>query len=53
MDSTSVNLSEGDRLPDYRLPDQNGVDRRLSELQGANPMVLHVSRGGFDPKEPD
>jgi peroxiredoxin len=46
-----VNLSEGDRLPDYRLPDQDGVPRRLSELQAANPMVLHLSRGGFDPKE--
>jgi peroxiredoxin len=46
-----VNLAEGDRLADYRLPDQDGVERRLSELQGANPMVLHLSRGGFDPKE--
>jgi peroxiredoxin len=33
------------------LPDQDGVSRRLSDLQGSNPMVLHLSRGGFDPKE--
>jgi peroxiredoxin len=46
-----VTLDEGATLPDYRLPDQDGVERRLSELQGANPMVLHLSRGGFDPKE--
>jgi peroxiredoxin len=46
-----VNLAEGDRIADYRLPDQDGVERRLSELQRANPMVLHLSRGGFDPKE--
>ena len=44
-------IREGSLFPDYELPDQDGVDRRLSELQGANPMVLHLSRGGFDPKE--
>lgn len=45
------NIREGSRFPDYDLPDHDGIDRRLSELQGANPMVLHLSRGGFDPKE--
>jgi peroxiredoxin len=44
-------IRAGSRFPDYRLPDHDGVERRLSELQGANPMVLHLSRGGFDPKE--
>jgi peroxiredoxin len=44
-------IEVGARLPDYELPDQNGVLRRLSGLQGSNPMVLHLSRGGFDPKE--
>ena len=44
-------VQEGGRLPDYELPDQDGVVRRLSELQGSNPMVLHLSRGSFDPKE--
>ena len=44
-------ISEGSAFPDYQLPDQDGVDRKLSTLQGANPMVLHLSRGGFDPKE--
>jgi peroxiredoxin len=46
-----TDIGEGSRLPDYELPDHDGVVRRLSELQGANPMVLHLSRGGFDPKE--
>jgi len=46
-----TDIVEGARFPDYRLPDHDGVARRLSELQGANPMVLHLSRGGFDPKE--
>jgi peroxiredoxin len=44
-------IEEGSRLPDFRLLDQDGVQRSLSELQGANSMVLHLSRGGFDPKE--
>jgi peroxiredoxin len=45
------NIREGATFPDYELPDHEGELRRLSELQGANPMVLHLSRGGFDPKE--
>jgi peroxiredoxin len=44
-------IDVGARLPDYKLPDQDGEVRRLSDLQGTNPMVLHLSRGGFDPKE--
>ncbi len=38
-------------FPDYQLPDQAGTLRKLSELQGGNPMVLHLSRGSYDPKE--
>ena len=41
----------GAGFPDYELPDHDGVLRRLSALQGSNPMVLHLSRGGYDPKE--
>ena len=44
-------IAVGTVFPNYELPDQDGVLRRLSELQGSNPMVLHLSRGGFDPKE--
>ena len=44
-------ITVGGTFPDYRLPDQDGRDRSLAELQGSNPMVLHLSRGGFDPKE--
>ena len=44
-------IEAGAGFPDYELPDQDGVSRRLSDLQGSNPMVLHLSRGGFDPKE--
>jgi peroxiredoxin len=44
-------INEGAQLPDYELTDHDGNARTLSELQGANPMVLHLSRGGYDPKE--
>jgi peroxiredoxin len=44
-------IREGGTFPDYELADQSGKRRSLSELQGGNPMVLHLSRGSFDPKE--
>jgi peroxiredoxin len=44
-------IRPGAVFPDYELPDHEGSFRRLSLLQGSNPMVLHLSRGGFDPKE--
>ncbi len=44
-------IREGGMFPDYQLADQAGKRRALSELQGGNAMVLHLSRGGFDPKE--
>jgi peroxiredoxin len=44
-------IREGGTFPDYELADQAGKQRTLSELQGGNAMVLHLSRGGYDPKE--
>ena len=41
----------GARLPDYELPDQTGKHRKLSELQGDDPLVLVLSRGHFCPKD--
>src|ERR1041384_3015804 len=38
-------------FPDYELPDHTTKRRKLSELQGADPMILVLSRGGFCPKE--
>ncbi|SRR6266536_3211450 len=38
-------------FPEYELPDHTTKRRKLSELQGHNPMVLVLSRGGFCPKE--
>ena len=44
-------IKPGARFPDYELPDHEGTVRTLSELQGTIPMVLHLSRGGYCPKE--
>ena len=45
------NLREGDTFPDFELPDENGVKRKLSEIQGANPLVLQLGRGEHCPRE--
>lgn len=41
----------GARFPDYELTDHTRVRRRLSELQGNDPMILVLSRGHFCPKD--
>jgi peroxiredoxin len=38
-------------FPDYQLPDQRGKHRTLSELQGEDPLVLVLARGGFCPRD--
>jgi peroxiredoxin len=47
----SKGLEPGMTLPDFALPDQDGVVRRLSELQGDDPMVLLLGRGEHCPRE--
>jgi peroxiredoxin len=44
-------IQPGMTLPDFELPDQDGVPRRLSELQGDDPMVLVLGRGEHCPRE--
>ena len=41
----------GAAFPDYELPDHTDVPRRLSILQGEDPMVLVLCRGFFCPKD--
>lgn len=41
----------GATFPDYELSDQTGKHRKLSDLQGRDPLVLVLSRGGFCPKD--
>jgi peroxiredoxin len=38
-------------FPDYTLSDHRGRRRTLSELQGGDPLVLVLARGGFCPKD--
>ena len=44
-------LAPGDPFPDLVLPDHDGHDRRLSDLAGGDPLLLHTYRGWFCPKE--
>jgi peroxiredoxin len=41
----------GGKFPDYQLPDHTGKRRKLSELQGNDPMIVVLSRGAFCPKD--
>src|SRR5579862_9720810 len=41
----------GGLFPDYELRDHSGTKRKLSALQGADPMVLVLSRGAYCPKD--
>ncbi|MFI6070701.1 redoxin domain-containing protein [Actinoplanes sp. NPDC051343] len=38
-------------FPDYALPDHTDTVRRLSELQGDDPMIVTLARGHYCPKE--
>jgi peroxiredoxin len=41
----------GGTFPDYALPDHIGTVRRLSRLQGRDPLILTLARGNYCPKE--
>ena len=41
----------GGVFPDYELPDHTRTKRRLSDLQGDNPLILTLARGHYCPKE--
>ena len=44
-------MMPGATFPDYELSDHTGKHRRLSELQGIDPMIVVLGRGGFCPKD--
>ena len=46
-----MKLKPGDLFPDYELTDHTKTRRKLSELQGIDPMILVLSRGHFCPKD--
>src|SRR5579863_6453906 len=41
----------GARFPDYELPDHTDTPRKLSALQGDDPLILTLARGHYCPKE--
>ena len=41
----------GAPFPDYELTDHTATRRKLSELQGTDPMIVVLSRGAFCPKD--
>jgi peroxiredoxin len=46
-----ADIVPGARFPDYELPDHTNTVRKLSELQGDDPMILTLARGHYCPKE--
>jgi hypothetical protein len=49
--SMRSDIIPGAIFPDYELSDHTAKRRKLSELQGPDPMVLVLSRGGYCPKD--
>jgi peroxiredoxin len=46
---TDINV--GAAFPDYELPDHTGQVRRLSELQGDDPMIIVLAREAYSAKD--
>jgi len=46
-----ADLVPGAVFPDYELSDHTGKHRKLSELQGQDPMIVVLSRGSYCPKD--
>jgi peroxiredoxin len=46
-----ADIIPGAIFPDYELTDHAAKRRKLSDLQGPDPMILVLGRGGFCPKD--
>jgi peroxiredoxin len=46
-----ADIVEGAVFPDYELPDHTGKQRKLSLLQGRDPMIIMLGRGVYCPKD--
>ncbi len=44
-------IKYGAEFPDFELPDHQNTLRKLSELQGRDPLILTLARGHYCPKE--
>ncbi len=43
-------IAPGGTFPDYELPDHENVPRKLSEIQGEDPLILTLARGQLLPQ---
>jgi len=46
-----ADIAPGGTFPDYELTDHTKTRRRLSELQGDDPLILVLARGHYCPKD--
>jgi peroxiredoxin len=46
-----ADIVSGGTFPDYELTDHTKKRRRLSDLQGADPLILVLARGHYCPKD--
>jgi peroxiredoxin len=46
-----ADIAPGGTFPDYELTDHTNTRRKLSALQGSDPMILVLSRGHYCPKD--
>ena len=46
-----VDMVPGAIFPDYELSGHTGKHRKLSQLQGIDPMIVVLGRGGYCPKD--
>ena len=44
-------IKAGAAFPDYQLPDHTGQPRRLSEIQGGDPMIIVLAREAYSAKD--
>ena len=40
-------IAPGGTFPDYELPDHENRPRKLSEIQGDDPLILTLARGNY------
>src|SRR2546423_11025376 len=46
-----ADIAAGGTFPDYELTDHTNTRRKLSALQGSDPMIVVLSRGHYCPKD--
>jgi peroxiredoxin len=46
-----TDITPGGNFPDFELVDHSATPRRLSELQGNDPMIVVLARGQYCPKD--